>query len=73
MEATFEGNHKTIVYSICNGSYPLLNNILKLESPLVVLVTTYATEHNRCRNMEATFKGNYKTVVYPRQYGNYIY
>ena len=60
MEATFKGNHKTIVNPICNGYYPLLEEFLTLQFSPVILVTTYATEHTRSRNMEATFKGNHK-------------
>ena len=50
----------------------LLEEIIKLQFTLFLLVTTY-TEHTRSRNMEATFRGNHKTTVYPVCIGYYIY
>ena len=60
MEATLQGNPKTIVNPICNDYYQLLEEILKLQFPPVVVVTTYASEHTMSRNVEATFQGNHK-------------
>ena len=51
----------------------LLKEIIKLQYILVGLVTTFANEHTRSKNMEATFKGNHTTLVNTSCDGYYMY
>ena len=50
----------------------LQEKIMKLQFLLVVLVTPYATEHNRSRHIETTLKGKNQTLVYSSFIGYYI-